>query len=48
MNEEPALIEEATNDVVSKGLSVEVMEIKPSLADEIVDMQEGRCPPAFN
>ncbi|HEY0221523.1 MAG TPA: hypothetical protein VGC17_01755 [Lactovum miscens] len=48
MNEELAIIEETAQEVVSKGLSIDIMEIKPTVADEIVDMREGRCPPSFN
>ena len=46
MNEELQMIEEETNNLVKGGLTLEIMEIKPSVENEIIDALLGRCPPA--
>ena len=33
-------------EVVSSGLSIDIMEIKPSVATELIDGLKGRCPPS--
>ena len=33
-------------EVVSSGLSIDIMEIKPSVATELIDRLKGRCPPS--
>lgn len=40
-----AQIELAEEEVVSNGLSIDIMEIKPSVATELIDVLKGRCPP---
>lgn len=45
MSEALAKIEVAEEEAISKGLSVEIMEIKPSVATELVDLLKSRCPP---
>ena len=41
-----AQIELAEEEVVSSGLSIDIMEIKPSVATELIDGLKGRCPPS--
>lgn len=37
---------EEEEEVVSSGLSIDIMEIKPSVATELIDGLKGRCPPS--
>ncbi|MBW7799662.1 hypothetical protein StScam27_04605 [Streptococcus thermophilus] len=37
---------ELAEEVVSSGLSIDIMEIKPSVATELIDGLKGRCPPS--
>lgn len=41
-----AQIELEEEEVVSSGLSIDIMEIKPSVATELIDGLKGRCPPS--
>ena len=43
-----AQIELAEEEVVSSGLSIDIMEIKPSVSTELIDGLKGRCPRLSN
>ncbi len=45
MGEALKAISLAEEELEIKGISIDIMEIKPSVSSEIVDELKGRCPP---